>query len=108
MDEALKLFTLPRKLGQLDGKELTRGDRPLRPFVKRGDTYASLDKTDDPYEIDYERGAALIRAREELIANRLIKGFDESPCRCSTASTARTSPTARRTARSRRSATRRR
>jgi len=52
--------------------------RRFGPFVKRGETYASLDKTDDPYEIDFERGAALIRAREELIANRLIKAFDDS------------------------------
>jgi DNA topoisomerase-1 len=78
MDEALKLFTLPRKLGPMDGKELTVAIGRFGPFVKRGDTYASLDKTDDPYEIDYERGAALIRAREELIANRLIKTFDDS------------------------------
>jgi DNA topoisomerase-1 len=78
LDEALKLFTLPRKLGPMDGKELTVAIGRFGPFVKRGDTYASLDKTDDPYEIDFERGAALIRAREELLANRLIKQFDDS------------------------------
>jgi DNA topoisomerase-1 len=79
IDEALKLFTLPRKLGAMDEQELTVAIGRFGPFVKRGDTYASLDKTDDPYEIDYERGAALIRAREELIANRLIKTFGDSP-----------------------------
>jgi DNA topoisomerase-1 len=78
MDEALKLFTLPRELGELDGKKLSVAIGRFGPFVKRGETYASLDKTDDPYEIDYERGAALIRAREELLANRLIKAFDDS------------------------------
>jgi DNA topoisomerase-1 len=78
MDEALKLFTLPRELGELDGKKLTVAIGRFGPFVKRGDTYASLDKTDDPYEIDHERAAQLIRAREELIANRLIKAFDGS------------------------------
>jgi DNA topoisomerase-1 len=78
LDEALKLFTLPRDLGEMDGKKLTVAIGRFGPFVKRGDTYASLDKTDDPYEIDFERGAALIRAREELIANRLIKAFDDS------------------------------
>ena len=45
--------------------------------MKRGETYASLDKTDDPYEISFERGAELIRAREELIANRLIRPSSE-------------------------------
>jgi DNA topoisomerase-1 len=78
LEDALKLFTLPRKLGEMDGKDLTVAIGRFGPFVKRGDTYASLDKTDDPYEIDHERGAALIRAREELIANRLIKAFEGS------------------------------
>ena len=44
MDEALKLFTLPRKLGELDDKELTVAIGRFGPFVKRGDTYASLGK----------------------------------------------------------------
>jgi DNA topoisomerase-1 len=79
LEEALKLFTLPRKLGELDGKELTVAIGRFGPFAKRGDTYASLGKEDDPYVITYERAAELIRAREELIANRLIKVFDDSP-----------------------------
>ena len=79
LEQALKLFTLPRVLGQLDGKDLVVAVGRFGPFVKRGDTYASLDKTDDPYEIDFERGAALLRAREELLANRLIRQFEGSP-----------------------------
>jgi len=75
LEEALKLFTLPRKLGELDGKDLTVAIGRFGPFAKRGDTYASLGKEDDPYVITYERAAELIRAREELIANRLIKVF---------------------------------
>ena len=75
LDEALKLFTLPRKLGELDDKDLTVAIGRFGPFAKRGDTYASLGKEDDPYTISYERAAELIRAREELIANRLIKVF---------------------------------
>jgi DNA topoisomerase-1 len=75
LEEALKLFTLPRKLGLLDDKELSVAVGRFGPFAKRGDTYASLDKEDDPYTITFERAAELIRAREELIANRLIKAF---------------------------------
>jgi DNA topoisomerase-1 len=75
LEEALKLFTLPRKLGQLDDKDLSVAIGRFGPFAKRGDTYASLGKEDDPYTITFERAAELIRAREELIANRLIKVF---------------------------------
>ena len=76
LDEALKLFTLPRVLGQINGKDLTVAIGRFGPFAKRGETYASLGKEDDPYKIDYTRAAELIRAREELIANRLIKVFE--------------------------------
>ena len=75
LEEALKLFGLPRKLGLLDDKEVSVAVGRFGPFAKRGDTYASLGKEDDPYTITYERAAELIRAREELIANRLIKAF---------------------------------
>ena len=75
LEEALKLFTLPRMLGQLDDKELSVSVGRFGPFAKRGDTYASLGKEDDPYTITFERAAELIRAREELIANRLIRTF---------------------------------
>jgi DNA topoisomerase-1 len=79
LEEALKLFTLPRKLGLLDDKELSVAIGRFGPFAKRGDTYASLGKEDDPYTITFERAAELIRAREELLANRLIKTFEGSP-----------------------------
>ena len=73
--EALKLFTLPRVVGQLDGKDLTVAIGRFGPFAKRGETYASLGKEDDPYKIEYARAAELIQAREEMIANRLINTF---------------------------------
>jgi DNA topoisomerase-1 len=74
-DEAIKLFDLPRKLGLDDGKEVSVAVGRFGPFAKRGDTYASLGKEDDPYTVSFERAIELIRSREELIANRLIKAF---------------------------------
>jgi DNA topoisomerase-1 len=79
LEDALKLFGLPRKLG-LDGDvEVTVGVGRFGPFAKRGDTYASLGKEQDPYTISFEDALAMIRAREEVIANRLIKSFEGSP-----------------------------
>lgn len=75
LDEALKLFGLPRKLGLDDGKEVSAAVGRFGPFAKRGDTYASLPKEDDPYTITFERAVELIRAKEEMVANRLIKVF---------------------------------
>ncbi len=75
LEEALPLFDLPRTLGELDGKPVTVAIGRFGPFAKRGDTYASLAKEDDPYTISFERAAELIRAKEELVANRIIKEF---------------------------------
>lgn len=75
LEEALPLFDLPRTIGEMDGKPVTVAIGRFGPFAKRGDTYASLGKEDDPYTISFERAAELIRAKEEMIANRIIKAF---------------------------------
>jgi DNA topoisomerase-1 len=78
LEEALKLFGLPRKLGFDQEHEVSVGVGRFGPFAKRGSTYASLRKDQDPYTIGFDDAIALIRAREELIANRTIKTFDGS------------------------------
>ncbi|KFN49886.1 DNA topoisomerase I [Arenimonas composti] len=75
LEEALPLFDLPRKLGELDGKQISVAIGRFGPFVKHGDLYASLGKEDDPYTITPERAAELVRAKQEMIANRTIKTF---------------------------------
>jgi DNA topoisomerase-1 len=73
--EALQLFGLPRRLGLDEGKEVSVGVGRFGPFARRGETYASLPKEEDPYTIGFERAIELVRAKEEAIANRLIKAF---------------------------------
>jgi DNA topoisomerase-1 len=75
LEDALPLFDLPRKLGQHDGKDVTVAIGRFGPFVKLGDTYASLGKTDDPYTIGFDEAVELVRAKLEMIANRTIKTF---------------------------------
>jgi DNA topoisomerase-1 len=60
----------------MDDKPVTVAIGRFGPFAKRGDTYASLGKEDDPYKISFERAVELIRAKEEMIANRTIKTFE--------------------------------
>ncbi|HBD20108.1 MAG TPA: DNA topoisomerase I [Arenimonas sp.] len=75
LEDALPLFNLPRTLGEVDGKTVTVAIGRFGPFAKLGDTYASLGKEDDPYTITFERAVELVRAKEEMIANRTIKTF---------------------------------
>ena len=72
--EALKLFQMPRVLGtDAHGAEVSVGIGRFGPFAKRGATYASLKKEDDPYTIDLARALQLIEEKEELARNRVIK-----------------------------------
>ncbi|MFZ1391511.1 MAG: topoisomerase C-terminal repeat-containing protein, partial [Dokdonella sp.] len=75
-EEALELFKLPRTLGTSEeGEDIVIGVGRFGPFVKIGSTYASLSKDDDPYTIELPRALELVRARAELLANRIIKDF---------------------------------
>ena len=78
MEEALELFKLPRKLGLDQDEEVSVGIGRFGPFAKRGSTYASLKKEDDPYTIDLARAVFLINEKEEIARNRIIKEFDGS------------------------------
>src|SRR5690606_35064769 len=79
LEDALKLFDMPRKLGaDANGEEVSVGIGRFGPFAKRGSTYASLKKEDDPYKIDLARAVELIEEKEEIARNRIIKEFPGS------------------------------
>lgn len=76
--DALELYKLPRKLGLSNEHEVTVGIGRFGPFAKRGTTYASLKKEDDPHTIDLARAVLLIEEKEEIARNRIIKSFEGS------------------------------
>ena len=78
LEEALKLFDMPRQLGESNGEQVTVGIGRFGPFAKRGSTYASLKKEDDPFAIDLARAVFLIEEKEEIARNRIIKSFEGS------------------------------
>ena len=76
LEEAIELFKLPRKLGQAEnGDEVSVGVGRFGPFVKQGDTYASLKAEDDPYTIELPRALQIVQEKLEMLANRVIKDF---------------------------------
>ncbi|MBB3344136.1 DNA topoisomerase I [Luteimonas sp. RC10] len=78
LEQALELFLMPRILGEDKGEQVSVGIGRFGPFAKRGSTYASLKKEDDPYKIDLARAVFLIEEKEEIARNRIIKSFDGS------------------------------
>jgi DNA topoisomerase I len=78
VDEALKLFDLPHKLGpDHRGREMTVAVGRFGPFVKVGAMYVSLPKTDDPYEVSAARAIEIIQDKEQVLAERVIKSFND-------------------------------
>ena len=78
LPEALKLFELPRNLGESpDGEAMSVGIGRFGPFVKAGSTYASIPAGVDPYEIGLEAAVELVRAKREAAANKIISSFQD-------------------------------
>lgn len=77
LDEALRLFDLPRNLGEFRGKEMTVGVGRFGPYVRHNNKFVSLPKGADPLEITAEEAIALIEAKEKKDKEKIIKKFDE-------------------------------
>lgn len=75
LEEALKLFELPRTLGQLEGVPVRAAVGRFGPYVQLGKLYVSIPKEMSPHTITLEEAEELIRAKREAEANRLIRDF---------------------------------
>lgn len=81
LDEAMKLFELPRTLGE-DGQGNTVQANVGRfgPYVKIGSSYVSI-KGHDPHAITLDEAMTLIKESQEKKASMEIKTFEGSPIR---------------------------
>jgi DNA topoisomerase I len=81
LEQALKLFELPRTLGEYEEKPVSTAIGRFGPYVKHGSLFVSLKAKDgdDPYTITLERSIEVIK--EKLLAEslRLIKSFETHP-----------------------------
>ncbi|MCB9294006.1 MAG: type I DNA topoisomerase [Lewinellaceae bacterium] len=64
-DEAMKLFALPKDLGQFEGEEVSVGVGRYGPYVRYGDKYVSIPRGEDPLDVSLERAIELIRAKQK-------------------------------------------
>ena len=80
LEEAIKLFDLPRDLGEFEGKKVTVGIGKFGPYVRHDSNFVSLKKgVDDPYTITLERAAELIGEKREKVSKSLLKTYKEDP-----------------------------
>ena len=75
LEEALGLFSLPRKLGEYEGEGVTIGAGRFGPYIKHGAAYVTLPKSYDPLTITLEEAAGLIADKRKAEAERVIKNF---------------------------------
>ncbi len=81
LEEALELLSLPRTVGQIDGKDVVIGIGKFGPYVRYDGKFTSLSKKDDPYTVTLERAAQIIEEgrAEKTAANTPIKSFEQEP-----------------------------
>lgn len=68
LEEALDLFKLPMTLGDYKGKEVVIGVGRFGPYVKWGEAYISIPRTEDPTKVDMDRAIQLITEKEQADA----------------------------------------
>ena len=77
LEEALKLFDLPRTLGDFEGKTVVVGIGRFGPYIRHDGKYVSLPKEFTPQGVSLEDAIILIQQKREQESQRLIKKFDE-------------------------------
>lgn len=77
LEEALKLFDLPRTLGDFEGKTVVVGIGRFGPYIRHDGKYVSLPKEFTPQGVSLEYAIMLIQQKREQESQRLIKKFDE-------------------------------
>lgn len=79
LEEALKLFELPRSLGEFRDKEVVIGVGRFGPYVRHNSKFVSIPKDIDPLEITLDESIELIEDKEKKDKEKLIKSFEEDP-----------------------------
>ena len=77
-EEALKLFELPRAVGQHEGIDIICTKGRFGPYIKYGDRNISLPKGADPLKVDLETCVKLISESAEKKTGAIIAEYKES------------------------------
>ena len=77
--EALKLFELPRDIGEYEGKVMKAAVGRFGPYVLHDGVYISIPKNLSPISITADEAVDLILEKRRKQAERYIKTFEESP-----------------------------
>ena len=77
LEEALKLFELPRTLGEFEGSEMQVAVGRFGPYIRHNGQFVSLPKAYDPYKITTEEAIEQIQDKRQKDKEKVIKTFAE-------------------------------
>ena len=77
LQEAMKLFELPRLVGEIEGNPVTAAIGRFGPFIKYNNMFVTIPKTLNPLTITIEESKQLIADKKEKEANRIIQTFPD-------------------------------
>ena len=79
LEEALKLFEMPRTLGTFEGKEVVVAIGKYGPYIKHDGKFVSVPKDMSPYSITLDDATELIKEKRSSEAKKVLMTFDEEP-----------------------------
>jgi len=77
LEEALELFLLPKTLGTYEGEEVVVSNGRFGPYIRFGTLFVSLDRGENPMEVDLPRAEELIVAKQK--ADAPIYHYEDLP-----------------------------
>lgn len=77
LEEALKLFELPRTLGQYEDKDVVVAVGRFGPYVRHDGKFVSIPKDVVPTALTLDEAIGLIDAKRIAEAQRVVKTFEE-------------------------------
>ena len=78
LEEALKLFDLPRTLGDFEGAEVSVAVGRFGPYVRHSGKFVSIPSDKDPLTITLEEAQELILAKRDADSKKVVKTFDDN------------------------------
>lgn len=79
LEEALKLFELPRTVGEFEGKEIVAAIGRFGPYLRHEGKFVSIPSSLAPQTITQEEAVALIEKKRADDANKIVKEFEGMP-----------------------------
>lgn len=64
VDEALALFSFPKEIGSYEEKPLVIGQGRYGPYIKWGEAFISIPRSEDPHGVDQARAIELIEEKK--------------------------------------------